>query len=42
MKNDGVDPRSLAAMKVLESEVSDRCATDSADAGTAGAVNWWN
>jgi integrase len=39
IKNDAVDPRSLAAMEALESAVRNRCATESADDKTAGAVN---
>ena len=39
IKNDAVDPRSLAAMEALESAVCNQCATESADDKTASAVN---
>jgi integrase len=39
IKNDAVDPRSLAAMEALESAVCDQCATGTADDKTAGTVN---
>jgi hypothetical protein len=39
IKNDAVDPRSLAAMEALESAVCNQCATESTDDKTAGTVN---
>ena len=39
IKNDAVDPRSLAAMEALESAVRNLCAADPADDTPAGAVN---
>jgi hypothetical protein len=39
IKNDAVDPRSLAAMKMLETEVCNQCATDADSKNGEGAVN---
>ena len=39
IKNDGVDPRSIAAMEALETAVCNQCATSPTDDKSAGKVN---